>query len=233
MVDEEGGDASLAQRIDRRLAAGTRQRAEGVADAAVQLGVVEDEGERAIAERAHVVAGRAERQLAHARMDAVGADDEIEALRGAVAERDVDAGAGVDEVRDGGAEANRGETGQRVVQHVLEIAAHEVEVAIGEQEAPQRRVRQREARMAVAVDEGELADRIVDARDRGQKAEALGGVVARAEEVDHVAFVAQAVRLLEDDDGVAGAPQAQGQRQPGDSRTHDQHLHRLPSAYRV
>ena len=124
-------------------------------------------------------------------MDAVGADHEVETLQGAVAQFHVDT-----PVRVRGARCTlvpkriRRQARERIVEHVLEIAAHEVEVAIAKEELAQRRIRQREPLASISAEECKARDRIVDASDRRQEAEALRSIVSRSEEVDHVAFVA-------------------------------------------
>lgn len=79
---------------------------------------------------------------------------------------------------------------------MLEVAAHEVVVTVAEQEAPQRRIGRRETLATIAAKERQPADGMVNPRDRGQAVKPLGGIVAQAEEVDHVAFVAQGVCAL-------------------------------------
>jgi hypothetical protein len=77
----------------------------------------------------------------------------------------------------------------------------------------------------VLVDEARLVEVVGDVLDRGQQAHRLGGVVARAEEVDHVPLRPGTGRQLQQHDVAAERRHPVRQGQPGDPGPADHDLH--------
>jgi hypothetical protein len=114
---------------------------------------------------------------------------------------------------------------QFLEQHVLQLAAHEVEVTPTKQ-LPHGLVRDSEPRRPVRLEKREPCDGVMDRLHLRQEAHTFGDVISRTEKVDHVAGVAQLVAPLDHDDFVACALQAQGECQARDSRSDDDYAHR-------
>ena len=70
---------------------------------------------------------------------------------------------------------------------------------------------------APVVDNPHFAHAVADALERVRKPHALGDVVAKSPEVDHVAAGAQARRALDDRGFKTGGVQPEGERRPGDA----------------
>lgn len=127
----------------------------------------------------------------NARMNAVGSNQQIDRGGRVIAERHVHGAVRLLERCDRGAESDRISMLESLVQDPLEVATKEVEMSIGEEALPQRQLRHREALTPGSVHEREAVDRVVNRRQVGQQAQTFGGIVARPEEVDHVACVAR------------------------------------------
>jgi len=96
----------------------------------VVLRVAEHGGGDVETEVSDVAVFRAERELAHPRVQPIGAHDQIEAPRRRVLERDVDAVAVVTQRNDGVAVAEVGVAASRVGQHSGEVAAGQLDLVV-------------------------------------------------------------------------------------------------------
>src|ERR1700730_11283113 len=89
-------------------------------------------------------------------------------------------------------------------------------------------------RALALVDPGHAGDVIAKRLQTREKIHSFGDIVARAEEVEHVAFVAKACCLLDDQHAPAAAAQPPGQGQAGDpgSANDCSHRSRRPASQR-
>ncbi len=112
-------------------------------------------------------------------------------------------------------------------QQALELASHEVEVTIGEQSFPERRIRHGKALVPAPVHERQAIHWIVNRFKRRQETQTLGDVESRTEEIDHVTVVTRVGRPLDDDGIVPAALETPGERQARDSGSADENAHRM------
>jgi hypothetical protein len=132
--------------------------------------------------------------------------------------------------RDGGAEADGGVVAGRFPQHGLQVAAEHRQGA-GAQGGLGDGSRHGELRAAVGAHQhgGEEAQR--PAGQRGQQAEPLGGVIARAEQIDHVTTAPPRRGTLDHGRAPSVATETEGRGQTGDAGADDHRmLHRCSSS---
>ncbi len=203
-MHEERRQPISANRIDRNLPPRYGQGVEGVSAFEVNRWVLQHERRRVASQEANEAVLRAESQRSDTRVNPVGSDYQIRAHAGAVRECGIHAIAVLFERADGGSVANVDRPAHLGKQHALQFAAHEVEMVIVEKLA-KFGIRDGELLMPSPVEKRQLGDGVVDALEIAEQSKPLGGVVARAEEVDHVAAAARPRRLLDDSAPDSGA----------------------------
>ena len=191
------------------------------------LRAVEQERRDPGAERAQEPLLRAEAERAHPRMQAVGADDEVAFHRGPVLQHGAHAVPRRFERGDGRAEAHLRRHSHALVQHALDVAAHEAEPPPADV-AVQRPAADREAFAPCPVHVGEARRDVVGGPERLRDPHPLRGVVARIGKAQRVATVAEARRAFEDDRDKSPLVQAKRQGQAGDARARDENPHAVP-----
>ncbi|MBA8888678.1 hypothetical protein FHW12_002911 [Dokdonella fugitiva] len=168
----------------------------------------------------------AQRERAHARMQSVRTDDEVEIACGGAFEAHahaigvlVDAGDRIAEQRfDLAVECGEDRRGEVAAPYAREPIAGEPSEHVDVEAA---------AAAAVCVDIAHLADLVAESTHVRQHAHPFGDVVAKPPEVDDVAALAQPRSLFDEDDLVAGTLQPPGQRRSGDTRSVDRDAHAL------
>lgn len=211
---QRAGPLRITVVAEAHTAAGLAVEAAGAVQAQV---VGNGEAGHVVAQEAQMPGLLAEDQTTGVRVQAVGADDQVEAAGRAPLERDFDALRGVGQRRDGVAE--------HVLHRVLRAFVHELgQVAAEDLHVAAHHLRgQLHARGAVGGDDALRAhvrptgvDLVPDAH-RGEHP-----AVHVAPEVDGEAAGAQGGRLLDDRDPGAPAGQVQGEGGPGDAGAGDQ-----------
>ena len=215
-VKEKSSELAAADGIEANLAAGNREGGEGVAGRKAGGESGEDISRRVIAEEAQETRFFAESERADAGVNAVGPDEEIGMEGGAVREMDDNFLGMLFDGVDGDAEAEASEVLHVRVEDAFEIAAKEIEVTIVENLA-HGGIGDSKFFTASRVDERELVDGIVDLLNIGEKAEAFGGVVTGANEIDHVAFGADRRGLFDERAGISGATAAVREGETGNA----------------
>ena len=131
------------------------------------------------------------------------------------------------------AEPNFNRAANSGIEQPLQLASKEVEMTAIEQPAG-RPVGDSELLPSVRIHEGQPGDRVMNFLEIGQQPQAFRDVVARSEEIDHIALVAQAGRSFDDLDLVFSAVlEAMSQRQSRDPGAGDQDSQCFPRAGKV
>ena len=174
---------------------------------------------------------RPEGEAAHRRMQAVGADDEIEPPLAAGFQSNGDMVLPLVQRDDLVAEDRLRAVLERLEQQPRQRAAADGHVAAAGEFDEDLGAEAGDA-FAGRIDDAHLANAVTVAQDFGHQTHALGDVVAEAPEIDDIAAAAQRRRMVEQGRREAGAFQPIRKRRPGDPGAGDQHglsAHEIPN----
>jgi hypothetical protein len=170
-----------------------------------------------------------ELDLAHLGVQTVGADQQFSLDRRPVVERGFDPAVALTDGVERSAEADLDRVAQLLVEDALDVAPHHVELAIADEDL-KRAALQRKLLAAVGFNVEQAFGDVLRRPQALGHGQALGGLVARVRQAQHVAARAELGRPLDYDRLQPVLAKAQRQGKPGDARAGDQYAHEAPSA---